>query len=196
MKKLYRHFITLGADAVINHHQHCFSGYELYKKKPIFYGLGNFNFDSYVTNQFAKSWNKGYAVLLQFKDDKCEFRMIPYVQNDNYIGIHLSNYDDFELEIQAINKIIEDDKLLENSFVNYCSSKKYETITSLMPITNRLLLTLIRRGKLGNVFGIKKILSLRNKFSCESHSEVLLYTFKITHSITHFKIKIKFLNLL
>lgn len=38
MKETYRFFIDAGADAVINHHQHCYSGYEEYKGKPIFMG--------------------------------------------------------------------------------------------------------------------------------------------------------------
>jgi Putative enzyme of poly-gamma-glutamate biosynthesis (capsule formation) len=45
MVQTYQFFIDAGADAVVNHHQHCFSGYEVYKNKPIFYGLGNFCFD-------------------------------------------------------------------------------------------------------------------------------------------------------
>lgn len=36
MQEVYRFFIDIGADAVINHHQHCYSGYEIYKGKPIF----------------------------------------------------------------------------------------------------------------------------------------------------------------
>ena len=45
MKEQYRFTIDCGADAVVNHHQHCYSGYEVYKGHPIFYGLGNFCFD-------------------------------------------------------------------------------------------------------------------------------------------------------
>jgi poly-gamma-glutamate synthesis protein (capsule biosynthesis protein) len=45
MVETYRFFIEAGADAVVNHHQHCICGYEVYKGKPIFYGLGNFCFD-------------------------------------------------------------------------------------------------------------------------------------------------------
>ncbi len=44
MKKTYRFFIDAGADMVLNHHQHCFCEYEIYKSKPIFYGLGNYCF--------------------------------------------------------------------------------------------------------------------------------------------------------
>ena len=48
MQETYRFFVDAGADAVVNHHQHCYSGYEFYKEKPIFYGLGNFCFDCYI----------------------------------------------------------------------------------------------------------------------------------------------------
>ena len=39
MKALYRFFIDAGADAVVNHHQHCYSGHETYKEKSIIYGF-------------------------------------------------------------------------------------------------------------------------------------------------------------
>jgi len=39
--KQYRFFAENGADAIISHHTHCVSGYEVYNKVPIFYGLGN-----------------------------------------------------------------------------------------------------------------------------------------------------------
>ena len=44
-KKLYRYLIDHGADVVISHHTHAFSGCEIYDSKPIFYGLGNFIYD-------------------------------------------------------------------------------------------------------------------------------------------------------
>jgi poly-gamma-glutamate synthesis protein (capsule biosynthesis protein) len=39
MQETYRFFIDAGADAVVNHHQHCYSGYEIYKKKPYILNL-------------------------------------------------------------------------------------------------------------------------------------------------------------
>lgn len=39
MVEIYQFFIDAGADAVVNHHQHCFSGYEVFNDRPIFYGL-------------------------------------------------------------------------------------------------------------------------------------------------------------
>jgi len=49
MKETYRFFVEAGADVVINHHQHCYSGYKIYNGKPIFYSLGNFCFDKKIS---------------------------------------------------------------------------------------------------------------------------------------------------
>ena len=78
MQKWYRHFVDMGADAVVNHHQHCISGYEIYQEKPIFYGLGNFCFDSF-REQPVSQWNYGYAVKLTV-DKKISVDLIPYTQ--------------------------------------------------------------------------------------------------------------------
>ncbi len=36
MQETYRFFIDAGADAVVNHHQHCYSGYEILMVSPFF----------------------------------------------------------------------------------------------------------------------------------------------------------------
>ena len=64
MQETYRFFVDAGADAVVNHHQHCYSGYEVYNGKPVFYGLGNFCFDKEGTS--SKMWVEGYMVEIDF----------------------------------------------------------------------------------------------------------------------------------
>lgn len=81
MQETYRFFIDSGADIIVNHHQHCYSGYEIYKGKPIFYGIGNFCFDHYTKRNSI--WNEGYMVNLNFENG-VSFDIIPYIQcNDN-----------------------------------------------------------------------------------------------------------------
>ena len=75
MQETYRFFVDAGADAVVNHHQHCYSGYEVYRGKPIFYGLGNFCFDRPGK---VSTWNEGYLVALDTLDST--FMVIPYNQ--------------------------------------------------------------------------------------------------------------------
>ena len=79
MKELYHYFVEIGADAVINHHQHCYSGFEVYKNKPIFYGLGNLLFD--WDGRRNGTWNEGYMTSLNFQEDgKVTFDLISYTQ--------------------------------------------------------------------------------------------------------------------
>lgn len=85
MQKDYRFFVDAGADVVINHHQHCYSGYEQYNDKYIFYGLGNFCFESTLRNSI---WNEGYMLKLKF-EDIISFELIPYVQCDDKAGVFI-----------------------------------------------------------------------------------------------------------
>ena len=78
MVETYRFFIEAGADAVVNHHQHCYGGYEVYKGKLIFYGLSNLCFDS-VPVSYDDLWNYGYMVSIDFNDN-ITFEMFPYLQ--------------------------------------------------------------------------------------------------------------------
>jgi hypothetical protein len=40
--------VDAGADMIVGHHAHCLQGYEIYKGKPVFYGLGNFLCSRYL----------------------------------------------------------------------------------------------------------------------------------------------------
>ena len=118
MKRWYRHFIDLGADAVINHHQHCINGYEVYKEKPIFYGLGNFYFPEFIGVKESNTWGSGYAICLTL-DDSVNFNLIPYYQDVE--GISLRNQKKFKQEMELLNLPIADDLLLQQKFDEYVS---------------------------------------------------------------------------
>lgn len=87
MKKLYRFFVDAGADAVISHHTHIVSGYEIYNGKPIFYSLGNFCFD--WPGMQGKPWNYGMIVRLVFENNKISFEMNFIEQCNAEAGVKL-----------------------------------------------------------------------------------------------------------
>src|SRR5690606_26373205 len=62
--KRYRFFVDAGANIVIGHHPHHYSGYEKYKNGLVFYSLGNFLFDSGKSSIDNRLWHIGYAVKL------------------------------------------------------------------------------------------------------------------------------------
>ena len=174
MKKLYRFFVESGADAVVNHHQHCFSGYEVYNGKPIFYGLGNFNFDSYKTNISPTTWNSGYAVKLIFNEASISFEIIPYLQNAKDVGIFPISIIEFKERIDKLNEKIIDDKKLAEEYCAYSKTIQKELLLSLIPLSNRYMKGVLRRLNI-NLFATTQLLTIKNKINCESHLETLKY---------------------
>lgn len=177
MRKWYRHFVDMGADAVINHHQHCISGYEVYKGKPIFYGLGNFCFDSFREQAIGK-WNYGYAVRLTI-DTKISFELIPYTQCAGRPTLELRKYADFEDEIQRLNAIIQDEYLLEQQFNEYVLQHEKGILGGLLPLRTKYLKGAYRRGWLGRVFTTAQVYGIKNKLVCQSHYDVTSQLFKL-----------------
>ena len=116
MQKTYRFFLDIGADVVVNCHQHCFSSYEIYNGKHIFYGLGNFFFD--WPGKRNAMWYKGYMLQLDFSDE-ISFELIPYSQCDDNLGIRLLTTEEkaiFENDIDRMNSIIKNETALQEEF--------------------------------------------------------------------------------
>lgn len=174
MKELYRFYIDCGADAVINHHQHCFSGYEIYNNKPIFYGLGNFLFDN-IMNADTR-WNDGYMVELNLNRVQCSFNIHPYHQSVVPATVKLLDESDrkaFEDAINKLNVIIADDVELSRCFKEHSDNIKNGLIPIFLPYNNRYLNALCKRGVLPSFISKSKKLRIANYLNCESHLDCL-----------------------
>ena len=171
MKSTYRFFIDSGADAVVNHHQHCISGYEVYKEKPIFYGLGNFCFD-WITAS-VRWWEEGFVVLIDFNDSSISYELVPYMQFSDEPKVSFkSAQNDFFERIDNFNKIIADDRLLEKEFNDW--SLKNKDLSLFEPYNSRIAKGLYNKKILPSFVKSKKKRLLLNKIRCESHYEVLV----------------------
>lgn len=179
MKREYRMIADFGADIIVNHHQHCFSGYEIYKGKPIFYGLGNFFFDN--PNKRNDKWNDGLLLQLNINEDKTEFVLFPFEQCNKEPKIDLKTYDDFKLQIEELNDIISDVNRLEQSFESLASSAKI--LFPFLPFGNRYYRFLYLKNLLPACISKKNKALIENALSCETHRELLMCYFKkILHS--------------
>jgi poly-gamma-glutamate capsule biosynthesis protein CapA/YwtB (metallophosphatase superfamily) len=177
-KKLYRYIVDLGADVIISHHTHAFSGYEIYKSKPIFYGLGNFIYD--WPGKINSNWNKGYVVRLTISE-KTQFEIIPLNQCNDIPGVfHLSSEETeaFNKEICRLNNIIEDEQKLEAEFQKYCNSVFPMYDAFIEPNFGKYITALRKRGFFPKLMSKKKRLLLLNITRCESHRDVLLRMLK------------------
>ena len=173
MQELYRFFVDAGADAVVNHHQHCFSGFEIYNNKPIIYGLGNFFF--FCPNETNGIWNDGCLAILSF-GESIDFELVPYTQctTDAKVSI-VTNREGFENKITELNGYISDDIKLRNAVIEYYKKCQNQYSNIFEPIRNRIYYALKSRGWLPSFISKKRKIVAANFIGCESHRDKVLF---------------------
>lgn len=176
MQDYYRYFIDCGADVIVNHHQHCYSGYELYKGKPIFYGLGNFCFDD--NKKRSGMWTEGCMLELTI-ENKMTYKLIPYVQcGKKPIVRQMNDFEtiQFEKNVNNLNEVIKDRQLLLERHQQWMKSTEIDYLLALSPYSNRYLKAAAHRSLLPMGLTVKKMLLLTNYVLCESHRDRLIAT--------------------
>lgn len=172
MKETYRFLIEQGSDAVVNHHQHCYSGYEVYQGKPIFYGVGNFCFDNEAYRGHA--WNEGYMVQIDLEDE-VGFTYIPYIQCDKEPRVCLINdKEQINKSIDVLNQIIADEESLRDSYEKIVREhskllKRFEPY-----MRSRFLSKLWRMKLLPDTMDDRRSMMFLNYFRCESYRDILV----------------------
>lgn len=165
-----RYLVELGASLVICHHSHCFSGYEVYKDVPIFYGLGNFYFPK---DHEPSSFNMGLGLCVTLKNP-LEVDVIG-VKLDMSNGLLSNTAEDSasaEVIVTEINAIINSEAKLQTEWESFCAATKGNSLS----IVNRN----TRFNKILKRFGINRDmtnqidLGLLNRIRCETHRERLL----------------------
>lgn len=177
MQDTYRFLADVGADIIINHHQHCYSGFEVYNGTPIVYGTGNFCMDKDPI-RVGQIWNYGY--LVKWDTDKPDqIAIIPYEQCSKLPKVHLLDPNAFDKHLDYLNEIISDRQLLEAETKKYYSSCN-DTINKYViePIQNRFIAGLQHRGILPSLITKKWLLKLQDFIMCESHRDKMDYYFK------------------
>lgn len=178
MKRTYRCFIECGADVVLNHHQHCFGGYEIYQGKPIFYGLGNFCFDS---TTFKGLWNEGYMAKLVFGEG-VDFEIIPYSQCAERTTINIYDGEKKAMvlnRVKELNDIIAKDDKLEEEYKKFYPSCFPGMRMSITPYTSRIPYSLCLRHLLPSFITEERKRLIYAYVNCESHRDIFLEYLKM-----------------
>lgn len=174
IKELCHFYIDSGANFVICHHSHVYSGYEIYNNGMIFYGLGNFLFDNPSIRD--DNWNNGIIIQICIDQKRFHFDIIPVRQSDNKPGTRLiqENEDIFN-RINHLNSIIVNDNLLYEEFLKFCTNKSTMKVYNgfIEPYSNKYLTGLYKRNFLPSLISKKKRMLLLNLIRCESHRDVL-----------------------
>ena len=174
LKETMRFFVEAGAAAVLCHHTHIVSGFEVYRDAPIFYGLGNFCFD--WPGHHNSFWNIGMAVRLHL-GDTVSFEIIPFKQNGAEPGVFLLTQSEqkiFDQRVEQLNTIISDDKKIAEKFENYCAEKNEIYNIYLEPYRISWLASLRRRHWIPSLFSKQKKRLILNITRCESHRDVFM----------------------
>jgi poly-gamma-glutamate synthesis protein (capsule biosynthesis protein) len=171
MIETYRFFVDAGADVIINHHQHCYCGYEVYKGKPIFYGLGNFCFDGKPDDY---RWTSGYMVEIECHEEDIKFTIIPYRQCADEPKVRVIKGQEKEVffgKLNENNHIIESDELRESEYLKWCKKTEGMFKNVLNPVNNKFTSWLFK-GKIGNrIISKRKLLQTLDYLVNESHIE-------------------------
>lgn len=179
MKKLYRFFVEAGADAVVNHHQHCYSGYEIYKGKPIIYGIGNFCFDH--PKKRGGIWNEGYMVVLDITDTGIQHKLIPYIQCDEKPSVELmggQELQNFWQEVQSISNTISDDEQLHQINDEFIKRRSSALMSPFTPYSNEYVQIAAGRHYIPLLIPKKKLAKMLGVVQCESHRDILIESMK------------------
>ena len=170
MKKKFHFLADAGADMIVNHHQHCYSGYEMYNGVPIIYGLGNFYFDNHT--QRNSPWNYGYMLQVDIEDG-LTFKIIPFEQCNADPKVVMLSGDAFDERLAELNAVIADDEKLEKSFEVFVNTHK-KPLSTFLQYGNHYLKALYHRGLFPSFLNDKRKVMMLNAVRCESHREVLL----------------------
>jgi poly-gamma-glutamate capsule biosynthesis protein CapA/YwtB (metallophosphatase superfamily) len=176
----YRFFADAGADIVLAHHTHFYSGYEIHNGTPIFYNLGHFIFDWYYTREGG--WYVGCALLLDIdKKGSISFELKPFYQSKKDIGFMLLKNEEKDIVLKdsaRLSTIIADKDKLKKEWQLFCDQNRkqyYSNIFGLNKITKNLVKIPFIKNYLTPQ---RKKLELLNMIECEAHREVVVTMLK------------------
>ncbi len=169
--------IDAGADLIVWHHTHCYSGFETYNGKQIFYGLGNFHFTRKNKNQFS---NVGLILTVELSKNKEIINKEFVYQNPDNYGISLLKKNDLKMhddKFKELSNIITDNNLFKYSWINYIERSKQKYLFMISPfysVKNKYLKYIILKLNLPKIyFSKRRTMIFLSLLRCDAHRELL-----------------------
>lgn len=180
--KQFRFVADMGVHAVIGHHTHVIGGYEIFKRIPIVYSLGNFIFDEEGN---TTDWYKGALAGISFNEEN-DFEL-------EFFQVHLEDKTIKIADSFKVNK-----GFAENKFIQIINDdlviSEWQKLTKKQSFsTAKLLLNFSLLKRVLNKFGLYKytekdkrfLLALSNRYRCRTHR---LFTIdSINNFLTNYK---------
>lgn len=125
MRRKCRFMVDIGADAVICCHAHIPLPWEIYRDRPIVYGLGNLIFEG--LEKKVDAWYEGYLGRLMIEGKKINFEAIPHVQSRDRSGAQKMKENARKLffdEMEGKIVRLKDAAFIEDQWGQYCLKQK------------------------------------------------------------------------
>lgn len=174
IKKRCHFYADLGVSAIVCHHTHCYSGYEIYHNVPIFYSLGNFFFDN--AKNHSQLWTTGYFVQLNLSKEKVAFNICPYIQCQDNAQVTLLNDKQkiiFEKDIENINSVIRDNRSLKEHYEQWQNKRYKHYIAIALTWGGKYYKAAYRRSLIPAFISKRNAILLLNYIRCESHYDII-----------------------
>jgi len=177
MVKQYRFFAENGADAVISHHSHCISGFEVHNGVPIFYGLGNIIFTR--PNEHS-GWFTGLSLILNLEiGQPISWVLLPTGQSKETYRLDRLDGERQTLTLQEVERlsgIIADEKKFQAAWTAFIEERKSQYLlvfSGINILPGKYLRSAARRmGLMKRLLPKKHLLSIMNYIFCEAHLDV------------------------
>lgn len=175
MVKEFRFMIDAGADAIIAHHTHAYSGYELYSKKPIFYGLGNL-LSTTSARSPRQNWYSGLLACISIDKSELESHACPVSMSMVMKSVEITNLEEsksIKLHVDQLGDQIQNDMFIEYWDDKYgvIGDKALNDFTSISPLIKKLRKFLgIKRTYMSEY----RTLVWLNHFRCAAHREKMI----------------------
>jgi hypothetical protein len=178
-QKKLKFIASYNPTAIICHHSHLPSGFEIEHDVPIFYSLGNFIFD---TNSIKEeSWYQSYLVRLNIGIQTSRLTSIDIIpfrydtQSRSLVLLSLTEFNEFNSNLTTLNNIIQNENAVNDSFKRFVDKEgvlRFSFIVNKNKFFRRLYSYFKPYRQLINYLHCKKsIFSITNS---ESHREVLI----------------------
>ncbi|MFW6046576.1 MAG: CapA family protein [Candidatus Woesearchaeota archaeon] len=176
MVKNFKFMVDAGADTVVSHHTHRYSGSMVYNGKPILFGLGNFL--SPTKSKVTEDWLTGIIAKIKFDKNSIDFELTPTKMSADYSQVGLANKTKSAEVFEHINNlslVISDENEFNKYWFNQDNKAKFiifKLLKSNSPLEYKL------RKHFSFLF--KPHLSryknklLLNMLRCDSHRERLI----------------------
>ncbi|MBQ2968497.1 MAG: CapA family protein [Clostridia bacterium] len=162
--ELYRHFIDIGAEAVIAMHTHCPQGFEMYNGKPIVYSMGNLFFPYDFTRE-NQSWYYGYMSEVDFSEEGVGLNIHPYTFTAEKITmLKGEEKEKFMKYMECLNEPLDKPEEIQKWFDAFCTTQAHY-VNSMHHYVREFFADGNRE--------IRDFLAVKNLFNCEAHNELV-----------------------